>query len=152
MTPRPGRRRIFFAALCFASARAFTPRPRLPVRNVHKTELGFTFFGEATVEGFASAFLGGTVGTIGSVIAIEAKRVKTKKSKECPYCRGTGSIECATCLGTGLLASGEKCENCEGRRVHTCENCKGRGRFIPMMLDARISRDPESELEEVGLQ
>ena len=41
---------------------------------------------------------------------------------------------------------------CDGQKVHTCENCKGRGRFIPTMLDSRISRDPESELEEVGLQ
>ena len=41
---------------------------------------------------------------------------------------------------------------CGGRTVHTCENCKGRGRFIPTMLDARVSRDPETELEEIGLQ
>ena len=52
----------------------------------------------------------------------------------------------------GVLADGSECPACEGRKVHTCENCKGRGRFIPMMLDSRISRDPESELEEVGLQ
>ena len=95
--------------------------------------------------------LGGTVGAVGSVVAIEAKRVKVKKSKQCPYCDGTGAIACAACLGTGLT-DGEPCRLCGGRTVHTCENCKGRGRFIPTMLDARVSRDPETELEEIGLQ
>ena len=107
--------------------------------------------GHVTAEGLASAFLGGTVGAVGSVVAIEAKRVKVKKSKQCPYCDGTGAIACAACLGTGLT-DGEPCRLCGGRTVHTCENCKGRGRFIPTMLDARVSRDPETELEEIGLQ
>lgn len=69
---------------------------------------------------------------------------------------GTGGITCASCLGTGFVttSAGERvaCGMCDGQKVHTCENCKGRGRFIPTMLDSRISRDPESELEEVGLQ
>jgi len=88
----------------------------------------------------------------GSVIAIEAKRVKVKKSKQCPYCDGAGTITCAHCLGTLVAADGSPCHVCEGRGVHTCENCKGRGRAVPLMLDARISRDPENELEEVGVQ
>ena len=117
------------------------PRPTAP-----RFELG-----HVTAEGLASAFLGGTVGAVGSVVAIEAKRVKVKKSKQCPYCDGTGAIACAACLGTGLT-DGEPCRLCGGRTVHTCENCKGRGRFIPTLLDARVSRDPETELEELGLQ
>ena len=88
--------------------------------------------------------------------AIEAKKVKTLKSKQCPYCMGTGAITCARCLGSGVVmnAAGESapCPMCNGQCVHSCENCKGRGRFIPTMLDARVSRDPESELEEIGLQ
>ena len=53
-----------------------------------------------------------------------------------------------------MNAAGESapCPMCNGQCVHSCENCKGRGRFIPTMLDARVSRDPESELEEIGLQ
>jgi DnaJ-class molecular chaperone len=69
---------------------------------------------------------------------------------------GTGAITCARCLGSGVVmnAAGESapCPMCNGQCVHSCENCKGRGRFIPTMLDARVSRDPESELEEIGLQ
>ena len=88
--------------------------------------------------------------------AIEAKKQKVKASKRCPYCMGTGQIECASCLGAGVRTTlgGDEvmCGVCNGRGVHSCENCKGRGRFIPTLLDARISRDPESELEEVGLQ
>jgi hypothetical protein len=53
-----------------------------------------------------------------------------------------------------MTAGGEvlACKTCDARGVHTCENCKGRGRFIPSFLDKRASRDPESELEEIGLQ
>lgn len=69
---------------------------------------------------------------------------------------GTGGLTCAECLGTGTrtTTAGETltCGLCSGQGVHSCENCKGRGRFIPTMLDSRISRDPESELEELGLQ
>ena len=88
--------------------------------------------------------------------AIEAKKESVKSSKNCPYCEGTGSITCADCLGstTRMTAGGEvlACKTCDARGVHTCENCKGRGRFIPSFLDKRASRDPESELEEIGLQ
>ena len=148
---RPPRRRRLAAAL-FAALRARSavslqlPRRPAPRPTAPRFELG-----HVTAEGLASAFLGGTVGAVGPVVAIEAKRVKVKKSKQCPYCDGTGAIACAACLGTGLT-DGEPCRLCGGRTVHTCENCKGRGRFIPTMLDARVSRDPETELEEIGLQ
>ena len=148
---RPPRRGRLAAAL-FAALRA---RPavslQLPRRPAPRPTAPRFELGHVTAEGLASAFLGGTVGAVGSVVAIEAKRVKVKKSKQCPYCDGTGAIACAACLGTGLT-DGEPCRLCGGRTVHTCENCKGRGRFIPTMLDARVSRDPETELEEIGLQ
>mmetsp|Transcript_30274 Transcript_30274/g.102902 ORF Transcript_30274/g.102902 Transcript_30274/m.102902 type:complete len:162 (-) Transcript_30274:22-507(-) len=150
------RRRVAVGALALVGgASAFHPPAPPLVETRRNSALAFEL-GTVTTEGLASALVGGAVGTIGSVIAIEAKKVKTLKSKQCPYCMGTGAITCARCLGSGVVmnAAGESapCPMCNGQCVHSCENCKGRGRFIPTMLDARVSRDPESELEEIGLQ
>ena len=96
---------------------------------------------------YASVCLGASMGVFGSIFAINVKKIKIMKDKECPYCCGSGNLKCAGCLGR---ATG--CETCASLGCIKCENCKGRGRFIPTMLDQRISRDPETELEEFGLQ
>jgi DnaJ-class molecular chaperone len=44
--------------------------------------------------------------------------------------------DCPTCYGSGFI---------------TCINCKGDGLAIPVMLNKRTSRDPETRLEEYGL-
>jgi len=36
-------------------------------------------------------------------------------------------------------------------RFITCVNCKGDGRLVPTMLDTSVSRDPESEFEDIGM-
>ena len=47
------------------------------------------------------------------------------------------SCDCAKCAGTGYV---------------TCVNCKGDGRNVPLALNPTVSRDPESELENLGMQ
>ena len=41
--------------------------------------------------------------------------------------------------------------DCEGIGHVTCINCKGDGKLVPTMLDAAVSRDPESELDDIGM-
>ena len=86
-----------------------------------------------------------------SKIAVAKMHWSTRTASPAAPAQFLARLACAACLGTGLT-DGEPCRLCGGRTVHTCENCKGRGRFIPTMLDARVSRDPETELEEIGLQ
>uniref|UniRef100_A0A7R9U8V3 CR-type domain-containing protein n=1 Tax=Pinguiococcus pyrenoidosus TaxID=172671 RepID=A0A7R9U8V3_9STRA len=108
----------------------------------------------------ACAFAGGTVGVMGSLVAIEIRKLQQRKRNACPYCVGTGRLTCAVCWGAGKVeiagAQGSQtvvvdCPNCAGKGQTTCVNCKGDGRLVPLMLDRRASRDPEDELEEIGL-
>ena len=43
------------------------------------------------------------------------------------------------------------CPSCMGAGTVTCINCKGDGLAIPVMLDKKVSRDPETRLEEYGM-
>ena len=45
----------------------------------------------------------------------------------------------------------QSCPDCEGIGHVTCINCKGDGKLVPTMLDAAVSRDPESELDDIGM-
>jgi DnaJ-class molecular chaperone len=95
-----------------------------------------------------------------TLIAIEAKKKDVQKDNECPYCCGGGELTCAQCLGTGALVMSNEntgkivsmaCPSCGGRAQVTCINCKGDGRSTPVFLNRRASRDPETELEDVGM-
>jgi hypothetical protein len=77
---------------------------------------------------------------------------------QCPYCVGSGHLTCATCLGCGTMTilavrkgAMQSCPDCEGIGHVTCINCKGDGKLVPTMLDAAVSRDPESELDDIGM-
>lgn len=45
----------------------------------------------------------------------------------------------------------QDCPNCEGTGAVTCLNCRGDGLALPVILNKRVSRDPESRLEALGL-
>lgn len=100
-------------------------------------------------------------------------KIKINQVKEltaCPYCRSSGQLPCATCYGVGsvtipdvdtatLAASGSSgvvttttrtCPSCRGKTFISCVNCKGDGRGVPLFLNKKVSRDPESEIEDVG--
>ena len=96
------------------------------------------------VEGFASAFIGGTVGIMGTMMALEIKTKQDAGLDACPYCMGYGEILCATCLGTGVTNNGDTCTNCNGQKAVECINCKGDGRITPIILQNQNVRDPDS--------
>ena len=88
--------------------------------------------------------------------------VVSRTSRPCsvvPRRSGEGRIKCGVCLGTEtvtyMAADGsmvtQACPECGGCGDVSCVNCKGTGRMSPLFLDSRISRDPESELEDVGI-
>jgi len=84
---------------------------------------------------------------------------------KCPYCSGSGQLTCARCYGLqkiklrrGAEGGGEggrieeePCPSCLGVGTVVCINCKGDGLAIPVMLDKKVSRDPETRLEEYGM-
>lgn len=102
------------------------------------------------------------------------KQIKINEVKEltaCPYCRSSGQLPCATCFGVGsvsipdvdtnVAASASSaggvvttttltCPSCRGKTFISCVNCKGDGRAVPLFLNKKVSRDPESEIEDVG--
>eukprot|EP00614_Pseudopedinella_elastica_P014940 CAMPEP_0172583878 /NCGR_PEP_ID=MMETSP1068-20121228/3415_1 /TAXON_ID=35684 /ORGANISM="Pseudopedinella elastica, Strain CCMP716" /LENGTH=53 /DNA_ID=CAMNT_0013377831 /DNA_START=463 /DNA_END=624 /DNA_ORIENTATION=- len=45
----------------------------------------------------------------------------------------------------------QSCSCCDASGQVTCVNCKGDGRLVPTMLSSTASRDPESELEDIGM-
>lgn len=57
--------------------------------------------------------------------------------KNCPVCKGLGSVDCSTCAGKGNIpctscrGSGwignEQCSSCDGAGSNSCTSCKGRG-------------------------
>ncbi|CAM9909222.1 unnamed protein product [Scytosiphon promiscuus] len=133
------------------------------------------YLGEESVRHhYPSAFIGGTVGVLGTLSAIQLKINEVKELTACPYCRSSGQLPCATCYGVGSVsipdtASGATasyappasssavvttttltCPCCRGKTFITCVNCKGDGRGVPLFLNKKVSRDPESEIEDVG--
>ena len=104
----------------------------------------------------AAAVGGGSIGVLGTLLALELKKREVKARSNCPYCGSCGHLTCASCMGGGTLtmasATGKQsCPSCDASGRVTCVNCKGDGRLIPTMLDSSISRDPESEYENIGL-
>ena len=100
------------------------------------------------------------MGVVMTLIAIELKKKAVTKDNLCPYCVGSGQLTCAQCCGTGTLVMSNQetgkevsmaCPMCGGRAQITCINCKGDGRSTPVMLDRKASRDPETEMEDVGM-
>mmetsp|Transcript_29631 Transcript_29631/g.60554 ORF Transcript_29631/g.60554 Transcript_29631/m.60554 type:complete len:158 (-) Transcript_29631:247-720(-) len=107
-----------------------------------------------------SAFGGGTIGVVGTLATLQMKKREVKQRSQCPYCTGCGQLTCAKCLGggsvtmvtgTGSVGAKQSCPSCDGNGFITCVNCKGDGRIVPTMLDGTVSRDPESELEDLGM-
>lgn len=96
----------------------------------------------------------------------ESPQLKINQVKEltsCPYCRSSGQLPCATCYGVGSVTIQDTvgssnvvttttltCPCCRGNTFVTCINCKGDGRAVPLFLNKKASRDPESEIEDVG--
>ena len=142
--------------LSFESSTAFslhlTRNPRPPARRLARPALPLL----DSASDFTSAFAGTSVGVGGTVLFMEWKKIKFRKDKQCAYCFGCGNIDCATCLGLGTVAAVEgegvvDCPRCNRKGHVTCVNCKSTGRSSPTFLDRRVSRDPESEFEEVGI-
>ena len=113
-----------------------------------------------TADDLACFFAGGAFGVMGSLLALEYKKLQMRQRSHCPYCKGRGRLTCALCCGTGVVqvaVAGQSqmtvadCPLCSGKGETTCINCKGDGRLVPLMLDRRASRDPEDELEEIGM-
>lgn len=50
-----------------------------------------------------------------------------RSTKNCIYCRGSGSVDCSSCNGTGYDDEGDKCTSCKGSTTEKCSNCKGTG-------------------------
>jgi len=100
------------------------------------------------VEGFAEAFIGGTVGIMGTMMALEVKTKQDAGLDACPYCMGYGEILCASCLGNGIKA-GATCPCCGGGGAVECINCKGDGRVTPLILQNQSVRDPDSAYQAV---
>jgi hypothetical protein len=44
-----------------------------------------------------------------------------------------------------------RCPRCMGSGSLKCINCKGDGLALPVMLNKKVSRDPETRLEEYGM-
>ncbi|CAM9361474.1 unnamed protein product [Discosporangium mesarthrocarpum] len=110
-----------------------------------------------------SGFIGGSVGVIGTIVAIQMKIGQVRELTQCPYCRSSGQLPCALCFGLGSVQVVEgavggvggrlvtrTCPACLGKTYVTCINCKGDGRAMPNFLNKKVSRDPESEIEDVG--
>ena len=98
---------------------------------------------------------GGSIGVVGTLFALEFKKYEVRRRSQCPYCLGTGHLTCAVCLGDGYVlgqnGARQSCPECEGVGHITCVNCKGDGKLVPAMLDTAISRDPESEFDDIGM-
>ena len=90
------------------------------------------------------------------MFALEIKKGKMEERENCPFCTA-GRLTCATCQGEGtMLVDGAEdtvvsCPVCEGSGNVVCVICGGDGRAVPAMLQTKPSRDPESDLEDVGV-
>ncbi|CAM9227648.1 unnamed protein product [Choristocarpus tenellus] len=126
-------------------------------------ETAIQFQGLSARNHLQSGFIGGTVGVIGTLMAIQVKVSEVKELTECPYCRSSGQLPCGTCFGAGSVRVAQQagpntapdlvsvtCPECNGKTYITCINCKGDGRAVPNFLNKKVSRDPESEIEDVG--
>eukprot|EP00622_Pseudochattonella_farcimen_P002598 FR737563.1.p1 GENE.FR737563.1~~FR737563.1.p1 ORF type:complete len:156 (-),score=13.72 FR737563.1:136-603(-) len=145
---------------------AFTPLAATPIRQRANVIRQFYLDTEIVQDmlDVTAGFAGGSIGVMGTLTAFEIKKQEMKKRSQCPYCQSSpGRITCAQCLGTGSLAVTEEragevhtrtcaCDKCRGSGFVTCINCKGDGRAVPLMLNTFQSRDPESEMEDLGMQ
>lgn len=102
------------------------------------------------VEGFAEAFVGGTVGVMSVMFMLEIKKKDDLNLESCPYCMGNGEILCATCMGC-TVSNGGQCPSCNGRGLITCINCKGDGRITPILLQSKSVRNPEFAADKVSI-
>lgn len=110
-----------------------------------------------------------TSSTVFFLFFFQLKINQVKELTACPYCRSTGQLPCATCFGVGSVSIPDMvtssglaatatttttttltCPCCRGKTFITCVNCKGDGRGVPLFLNKKVSRDPESEIEDVG--
>lgn len=162
--------RCFSAILCtilFVQTEAFTLirsiRPTLRRYRVDRVTVAALDINQVIVQDIADVgalMVGGTFGVMGTLSAIEVKKRGSAVRAQCPYCNGGGRISCAVCLGGGsvMISNSQdasstvcECKECSGSGRITCVNCKGDGRNTPAMLDRTVSRDPESDLEDLGI-
>lgn len=88
---------------------------------------------------------------VGTVRATSSSNFSSRQS--CPRCEGTGSVTCVNCKGylpvtiimTNLIIEILIILN---DALHIAQ---GDGRLVPVILDTALSRDPESELEDIGM-
>lgn len=95
------------------------------------------------MEGFAQAFVGGTVGVMSVSIIVELRKAVDKSDDFCPYCMGNGEMLCGLCCGMKMQGQ-DVCSCCSGRGLVMCLNCKGDGRITPLILQSKATRDPVS--------
>jgi hypothetical protein len=96
------------------------------------------------VEALSAAFIGGTVGIMGTMMALEVKTKQDGGLDCCPYCMGHGEILCGRCLGSGSLSGSGACPECGCTGAVMCLNCKGDGRLTPLMLQNKVTQEPDS--------
>lgn len=75
-----------------------------------------------TINEFAAAIAGGTVGVMGTLITLEIRRQRRNERKQCPYCIGTGKLPCGHCYTLGYVPCAD---SVTAQRV--CEACGGTG-------------------------
>lgn len=98
-----------------------------------------------TVNEFAAAVAGGTVGVMGTLMALEVGRQRARQRKQCPYCKGSGKLPCGICYTVGALPSRsslqtaqEACDLCKESGFVVCNHCEGEGRLIPIEYERAL--------------
>merc|ERR1712146_520987 len=96
-----------------------------------------------------AGLLGGSIGVFGTLVSLEWKVQQMEEESKCPYCQGAGILPCAPCNGSGQCKS-SNCKICAGAGHLNCINCKGEGLAVPLALDKKVNRDPDTPLERYG--
>ena len=167
-----GPSRLFFLAVLCWHAQAFTSAPWVrggarPNQVVRSSWESMPTEVAQDILDVSAGVIGGSFGVMGTLVALEFKKMEVRERAQCPYCIGTGHLTCATCLGSGVVTctreivgengmvtlsvTKQSCPDCNADGYITCVNCKGDGRLVPTMLDTSVSRDPESELDDIGM-
>lgn len=96
-----------------------------------------------------AGLLGGSIGVFGTLVSLEWKVQQMEEESKCPYCQGAGILPCASCSASGKCEL-SNCKTCSGAGHLNCINCKGEGLAVPLALDKKVNRDPDTPLERYG--